>query len=73
MNDSTNQDLKHLLYPYTFVLSEGKKIKKNYLDYSLCMLQVGFPETIQSPIGLKIRPNMTRLSQALFERNLSSR
>ena len=38
-----------IAHPYVFVLREGKKIKKDFLDYSLMMLQVTSPETIKSP------------------------
>jgi hypothetical protein len=44
-----NKDLRLLLHPYIFVLREGKKINKNFLDYSLLMLHVNCPEKIKSP------------------------
>lgn len=43
------KNLKHILHPYLFVLKEGPKIRDNYMDYSLLILQVGKPETIKSP------------------------
>jgi len=49
MTKNYDQDLKPLLYPYTFVLTEGKEIQTNSLDYSLCMIQVGLAEKIPSP------------------------
>lgn len=42
--------LKSILHPYIFVLKEGGKIKKDFLDYSLMMLFVHSRETIHSPI-----------------------
>lgn len=44
-----NQDLKVIVRPYLFVLREGKAIQKDFLDYSLQMLQVTCPEIIPSP------------------------
>ena len=44
-----HESLKQILHPYVFVLKEGTKIKQDYLDYSLLMLQVTNPEIIQSP------------------------
>lgn len=45
----SNKDLKLLLHPYLFALKEGPGIKKDFLDYSLLMLQVTSPEVIKSP------------------------
>lgn len=44
-----SKDLKVILHPYLFVLKEGQEINKDFLDYSLLMLQVSCPETIRSP------------------------
>lgn len=38
MHGKKNKDLNGLLHPYTFVLQEGKAIRKNYLDFSLLLL-----------------------------------
>ena len=43
-----NQDLTLIIYPWTFVLKEGK-ICDNSLDYSLVMLRVSEAETLRSP------------------------
>lgn len=40
--------------PYLFVLKEGKTIQKDYLDYSLMMLQLTLVEHIPSP-GHRVR------------------
>jgi hypothetical protein len=66
MAKKSNQDLKPLLYPYTFVLTEGKEIQNNSLDYSLCMVQVGLPEKISSPGTDKKQSN--ELSAVLFHK-----
>ncbi len=44
-----NEDLKHILQPFLFVLKEGTEIREDFLDYSLLMLQVSCAETIKSP------------------------
>ncbi len=44
-----NQHLRSLVYPYTFVLQEGKRIKKNLLDYSLMIMLSEPSEIIRSP------------------------
>lgn len=41
--------LKSILHPYIFVLKEGLKIKKDFLDYSLMMLFIHSRETLPSP------------------------
>lgn len=41
--------LKAMLHPYIFVLKEGGKIKKDFLDYSLMMLFTHSLERIDSP------------------------
>lgn len=41
--------LKNILHPYIFVLKEGRKIKKDFLDYSLMMLFIHSNEKINSP------------------------
>ncbi len=45
----SNKDLKLILHPYLFALKEGSQIKRDFLDYSLMMLQVTSPEIIPSP------------------------
>lgn len=49
MEFKARKNLKLILYPYLFVLKEGREIKHDFLDYSLLMLQVGCLETIRSP------------------------
>jgi hypothetical protein len=43
------KNLNHILHPYQFVLKEGPKIRDDFMDYSLLILQIGKPETIKSP------------------------
>lgn len=50
MNSGPRNPLKSLLHPYVFVLKEGRKIKKDFLDYSLMMLFTHSRETITSPL-----------------------
>lgn len=49
MSPDPRNALKTLLHPYIFVLKEGRKINKNFLDYSLMMLHIHSNETIKSP------------------------
>jgi hypothetical protein len=42
--------LKSLLHPYVFLLKEGSKISKDYLDYSLMIVFVHSREKIGSPL-----------------------
>lgn len=53
MKDSRPKPVDHFLHPYIFVLKEGLEINKNYLDYSLLLLQVGKPDIIPSPKNMK--------------------
>jgi len=53
-----NKDLKFIVHPYMFVLKEGQKIQKDFLDYTLMMLQVGSPETIKSPPSHSPKPKL---------------
>ena len=53
MSSKINKDLKPLLYPYLFVLKEGKTISTDLFDYSLMMFHVGKPETLRSPTPLQ--------------------
>jgi hypothetical protein len=46
----SRKNLKEIFHPYVFVLKEGERIKDNYLDYSLMILQLTAPETIRSPL-----------------------
>lgn len=39
----------YFLHPYLFVLKEGNEIKKDYLDYSLLMFQVGHVPVLPGP------------------------
>lgn len=55
MTFKSNQDLKLLIHPYVFILTEGKNLSKNLLDYKLMILQMSCPETIKSP------PNVPKL------------
>lgn len=49
MHQNTQSSLKVILHPYIFVLKEGQKIKKDFLDYSLMMLFTHSLEKINSP------------------------
>lgn len=49
MNSKHATPLKAILHPYVFVLKEGGKIKKDFLDYSLMMLFTHSLERIDSP------------------------
>lgn len=49
MKESRSKPFDHFLHPYVFVLKEGKEIHKNYLDYSLLLLQVGQADILPSP------------------------
>jgi len=49
MSFKINKDLKPILYPYMFVLKEGKTIQRDLFDYSLIMFHVGQPEILSSP------------------------
>jgi len=42
---------RSMLHSYIFVLQEGRKIKKDFLDYSLMMLFIHANEIIPSPSG----------------------
>lgn len=57
MNSGLKKDLRVLVHPYVFVLQEGPKITKDYLNYSLMMLQVGCPQTLRSPDNGRPRRN----------------
>ena len=48
-----------LLHPYVFMLKEGGGIQKDYLDYSLLMLQMGQGDILRSP-------QKHRISSTLF-------
>lgn len=54
MNSKSSHTLRNIFrpyvfHPYVFVLKEGQKIKKDFLDYSLMILYTHSWETIQSP------------------------
>lgn len=49
MDSPFHRKLKALLYPYAFVLKEGKDIKRDYLDYSLTILQLDCVDMLPSP------------------------
>jgi hypothetical protein len=56
MKESRSKQYDHFLHPYVFVLKEGKEIHKNYLDYSLLLLQVGQADILPSPHNTKPIP-----------------
>lgn len=55
MKDRT-KPFDHFLHPYIFVLKEGKEINKDFLDYSLLLLQVGQADILPSPNNLRSFP-----------------
>lgn len=57
MKESRSKPFDHFLHPYVFVLKEGKEIHKNYLDYSLLLLQVGQADILPSPNHSKPFPS----------------
>ncbi len=44
------KDLKSIIYPYLFVLSEGKTIEDNPLDFRLLMFYSASQEVLVSPL-----------------------
>jgi hypothetical protein len=55
MKDSP-KSFDQFLHPYIFVLQEGREIHKNFLDYSLLLLQVGQPDILPAPNRAKTLP-----------------
>ena len=53
MKESRPQPFDHFLHPYIFILKEGKEIHKDFLDYSLLLLQVGQADILPSPNSVK--------------------
>lgn len=49
MAPKNHEALLKNLHPFLFVLKEGKRIKEDFFDYSLLMLQVTNAEVIRSP------------------------
>lgn len=49
MKESKPKQQENWLHPYIFLLKEGNAIHKNFLDYSLLLLQVGKPDILYSP------------------------
>lgn len=66
MKESRSKPFDHFLHPYIFVLKEGKEIHKNFLDYSLLLLQVGQVDILPSPHHPKSFSNATTIQ--LFKR-----
>jgi hypothetical protein len=56
MKESRQKPYDHFLKPYVFVLKEGQEIHKDFLDYSLLLLQVGQADILPSPHNLKPLP-----------------
>ena len=54
MKESRPKPFEHFLHPYVFVLKEGNQIHKDYLDYSLLLLQVGQADILPSPRNNKL-------------------
>lgn len=53
MKESRTKPFEHFLHPYIFVLKEGNEIHKDFLDYSLLLLQVGQADILPSPNNFK--------------------
>ena len=69
MSTESQNALKTLLHPYIFVLKEGRKINKDFLDYSLMMLHINSRETIKSPKTTnKIPPIQSTVDQEISKR-----
>ncbi len=49
MKQDSRSNYDNFLHPVVFVLKEGEAIKKNYLDYSLLLLQMGQGDVLKSP------------------------
>lgn len=49
MKNNLKETLKKNLHPYLFALKEGKKIRKDFLDYSLLMIHIQNTEIFKSP------------------------
>lgn len=43
------KDLRNIVYPFLFILSEGKTINNNPLDFKLTMFHMTSKEQIRSP------------------------
>ena len=56
MKNFPSKPFDHFLHPYIFVLKEGQEIQKDFLDYSLLLLQVGRADVLPSPHHLKSIP-----------------
>lgn len=54
MKESRPKPFEHFLHPYVFVLKEGNEIHKDFLDYSLLLLQVGQADILPSPRNSKL-------------------
>lgn len=48
--NKVRKDLKNIIYPYLFVLSEGEEINENPLDFQLMMFHASSQELLPSPI-----------------------
>jgi hypothetical protein len=59
MKETRPKPFEHFLHPYIFVLKEGNEIQKDFLDYSLLMLQVGQADILPSPQNAKSQPTTT--------------
>ena len=49
MKESRPKPYEYFLHPYVFVLKEGTEIHKDFLDYSLLLLQMGQGDILRSP------------------------
>lgn len=65
MKESDAKQNDHFLHPYVFVLKEGHGIQKDFLDYSLLLLQVGQADILPSPAYYKTRKSSNPVVQLL--------
>ena len=71
-----NKSLKQMFYPYIFALKEGPNFDKNFLSYSLLMMQIN-NEVLQSPRktpAIQISPELfhSRKAQRIGNRSIQS-
>jgi hypothetical protein len=57
MANRLKETLKKNLQPYLFALKEGKKIRNDFLDYSLLLIHVQNNEIIKSPDHYNLIPS----------------
>lgn len=66
MRQTHPKPYENFIHPYVFVLKEGNEIHKDFLDYSLLMLQVGQAELLPSPNKTNLINNNFQLFKRSF-------